>query len=93
MFCFSVCNVTPVYSFFKQIIVIVLLCSVVWACVTYECQEFWFCIFCYFFFILRLGIIRLKYQGVGWESIVDTVTHCGLGEHSRYSDLLWAGRA
>jgi hypothetical protein len=29
-----------IYFFFKQIIVIVILCLLVWACVTYNCQEF-----------------------------------------------------
>jgi len=63
--------------FFFKIIMILILGSVVWACVTYKFQEFRSYIFCYFF-ILRLGIIGLKYQSVGWKSIVNSVTHCGL---------------
>jgi hypothetical protein len=59
---------------------------VVWACVAYKCQEFQSYIFSYFL-ILRLSIIRLKYQGVGWESIVDIVTHCGLDSSDIKSQL------
>jgi len=37
--------------------------------------------------ILRLGLIRLKYQGVGWENIIDIVTHCGLDSSEIESQL------